>query len=348
MVRKDGFTRGIYSSTEKGGAMDPVPKDMTCRIHLTRYLFFSMLLCVFFATSEAGAKQKITVAVLEIRFEEELDLTNSQANYFTDLIRQAAVRVLPRSDYRVMDRESLDVVLTKEAKAEIVKNDNASDIRVGKIIGADFLATGEVFKFKDQFRINLKLFQTSTAEVIDQRLVRCGNLLDVEDKLPKESEILFRYILRRKPVAKKSARDAFDPYSGSTRGEVKPIPSGDRFHATDEQGEIIFDAESGLEWRVGPDKDTKYDQAVDWVQSLNENDHGWRLPTSRELAAIYQPGLGDRNMPASYKTTGWIVWTDEVKGSIKSGCFNFFKGRKGYRTRKIGSRCRVFAVRARY
>ena len=31
---------------------------------------------------------------------------------------------------------------------------------------------------------------------------------------------------------------------------------------------IVSDSKTGLEWKVGPDKDTDWDQACDWVQKL--------------------------------------------------------------------------------
>ncbi|MFC1888932.1 hypothetical protein ACFL4G_04165 [Thermodesulfobacteriota bacterium] len=309
--------------------------------------FVALLLGACLGSARSEARQKVSVAVFEVRFDQKINLSNAQANYFTDLIRKAAVRVLAMEGYDVMDRESIDVLLTPEVKREIMKSDQASDIRVAGMIGANFLATGEIFPFVNEMRVNLKLFEVATATLIDQRPFPCKDLADVEDRLPGESELLFRYILRHKPISKADELDLGNVWSGDNdKGPVR-LP-GEGYHHTDEVGEIIFDAKTGLEWRVGPEEDTTYLGAKHWIKLLNEEDRGWRLPTAKELAGLYKKGLGERNMPAKYKTTGWHVWTDELKGSIQAGSFNFLKGKKTWRTRKIGHNCRVFAVRARY
>jgi len=34
---------------------------------------------------------------------------------------------------------------------------------------------------------------------------------------------------------------------------------------------------------------------------------GWRMPTRQELSALYQKGIGKRNMDFGFKTTGGAV-----------------------------------------
>jgi hypothetical protein len=60
---------------------------------------------------------------------------------------------------------------------------------------------------------------------------------------------------------------------------------------------------NGLQWYVGPDKDTNWDEANAWVNSLSVGGGGWRMPTRAELNGLYHKGMGSRNMPPEFKTT---------------------------------------------
>jgi hypothetical protein len=49
---------------------------------------------------------------------------------------------------------------------------------------------------------------------------------------------------------------------------------------------IVEDRMTGLEWKAGPDKDNTWDEARSWVQRLNVDGGGWRMPTMDELAGL--------------------------------------------------------------
>lgn len=108
---------------------------------------------------------------------------------------------------------------------------------------------------------------------------------------------------------------------------------------------IVRDTNTGLEWKVGPDKDTIWDEAKSWVQSLNLDGGGWRMPTIDELEGLYKNGAGSRNMTPLLKTTGWKVWS-EPKVSSLARYFTFSVGLRIY-SGPIGTGARAFAVRSR-
>ena len=55
---------------------------------------------------------------------------------------------------------------------------------------------------------------------------------------------------------------------------------------------IVKDTRTALEWKVGPDRDTVWDEARSWVQNLNLDGGGWRMPTMDELAGLYKKRAG--------------------------------------------------------
>ena len=108
---------------------------------------------------------------------------------------------------------------------------------------------------------------------------------------------------------------------------------------------VVLDTKRGLEWFAGPDKDTTWDEAKSWVESLSVNGGGWRMPTRDELNSLYVKGVGSQNMSPLLKTTGGFVWTDEVVSSSYAWGFCFEIGDAYWPLRTYSETARGFAVR---
>jgi len=135
---------------------------------------------------------------------------------------------------------------------------------------------------------------------------------------------------------------AFSKSSGSL---VTDLAMGATRFTVSSEG-VIADSQTGLEWVVGPNRDTNYAQAEQWVAGCNVAGGGWRMPTRQELASLYQKGVGERNMDPAFKTTGWCVW-GEPRDSSSAWDFPFADGNE-YSINRTNSRLtRVFAVRSR-
>lgn len=50
---------------------------------------------------------------------------------------------------------------------------------------------------------------------------------------------------------------------------------------------IIKDTKTGLEWIVGPDRDTNWYEAKDWAESLAIDGGGWGMPARNQLKDLY-------------------------------------------------------------
>jgi hypothetical protein len=129
-------------------------------------------------------------------------------------------------------------------------------------------------------------------------------------------------------------------------GETRILPSLTiRFMGSSEG--VIADSVTGLEWVVGPDSDTNYAQAEQWVANCKVVGGGWRMPTRQELRNIYQEeGIGKRNMDPAFKTTSPWVWS-EPRDSSSAWRFHFDNGSDYWRTRDLSYNSRVFGVRSR-
>ncbi|MBN1103063.1 MAG: DUF1566 domain-containing protein, partial [Deltaproteobacteria bacterium] len=110
---------------------------------------------------------------------------------------------------------------------------------------------------------------------------------------------------------------------------------------------VVRDTNTGLEWVAGPDRNTTWDEAKGWVESLNVGGGRWRMPTVKELESLYEEGKGTRNMTSLLKTTGWWVWSAQTKDSSAAWVFGFDFGGKGWRGRTGSRNGRACAVRSR-
>jgi len=135
----------------------------------------------------------------------------------------------------------------------------------------------------------------------------------------------------------------------STPKKPAPSPSGsneigrDGVYVAYGNG-VVRDTSTGLEWKVGPDRDTNWNEARSWVQSLGDD---WRMPTLDELERLYVKGKGDRNMTPLFKFTAWWIWSVETKGSSHAWGFYLLHGTREWNARDSSGLKRAFAVRSR-
>ena len=108
---------------------------------------------------------------------------------------------------------------------------------------------------------------------------------------------------------------------------------------------IVRDMKTGLEWKAGPDRDTNWNEARSWVQNLNLDEGGWRMPTMDELEGLYKDGKGD--LTPMLKTTGWQVWSAKTEGSRYAWYFSFNLSKSTWEFRNLSDGKRAFAVRSR-
>jgi hypothetical protein len=112
---------------------------------------------------------------------------------------------------------------------------------------------------------------------------------------------------------------------------------------------IIIDTETRLEWLVGPDKDTTWDEANSWVKRLSVDGDGWRMPKRDELKTLYAHANEEPNLSGLFYNLGWFVWTSETESILVNSYawgFSFIIGDE-FRPPCIRSNiARGFAVRS--
>jgi|GEM_PF-3489537 len=109
-----------------------------------------------------------------------------------------------------------------------------------------------------------------------------------------------------------------------------------------ESGGIITDSVTGLQWQVGPDRDTDWMTANLWVENLEGG--GWRMPKKHELLALHDAGINWHDQ-GPFDMDGQSVWSDSTSPhGANAWIFDFLVG-SGSMTNTGDSRgIRGFAV----
>lgn len=134
-------------------------------------------------------------------------------------------------------------------------------------------------------------------------------------------------------------------FLGGLAAAQEPTRPG-RFR-TDAQG-VITDADTGLQWIVGPDRYMSKDEAQAWAVGLDTAD-GWRMPTTRELQTLRTPPDGpcvcDRAF-CRFEGTCGVIWAAEPDPFASVG-FNLLDDAGEGLSMRHEPGMRALAVRAR-
>ena len=102
------------------------------------------------------------LAVLELRNFTK-DLTHENAQYFTDVVRGAALRAQPQLE--VITRENLLVLLQATGK-KYEECEGECEVDTGRRIGADEIVSGEIQKLGKLYKLSLRLHDTREGRLL--------------------------------------------------------------------------------------------------------------------------------------------------------------------------------------
>ena len=106
------------------------------------------------------------LAVLELRSKlKGKDAEQLDCAYFADLARGAALRALP--GVQVITKENLLVLLEASGKKP-EECEGECEVETGRLVGADYVVSGEALRVGSHFKINLKLHETKSARLVGQ------------------------------------------------------------------------------------------------------------------------------------------------------------------------------------
>jgi len=141
---------------------------------------------LFSITSTANATEKI--GVLEL-----VDKTNSpheSVAYLTDQLRTLASEELQSARYLILTRENIWDLLPPEITLEDCEISDC-EVQLGRMVGAEYIITGYLHLFAQEYRITVKLHHTESGAFLGSRTAEGRDLLELERDIIPEVRPLF-------------------------------------------------------------------------------------------------------------------------------------------------------------
>ena len=111
-------------------------------------------------------------------------------SYLTDQVRTQASAALPGERFLVMTRESIVALLPPgKTLADCAKQQ--CEVEVGRTIGADYIVTGEVLKFGESLRLNIKVHHCVSGQFLGSETAKGAKVDDLESGLAAPAGALF-------------------------------------------------------------------------------------------------------------------------------------------------------------
>ena len=120
------------------------------------------------------------VAVLELINRAPALVTVDEVKYLTNELRSVA-SYLPRDLYLVLTKESLEVLI--DPKLNLEECVGSCEVKVGRLVGAKWIITGEVVRFGESLRVSLKLHQTETGQFLKGESIKGKTVEQLEEAI---------------------------------------------------------------------------------------------------------------------------------------------------------------------
>jgi TolB-like protein len=116
------------------------------------------------------------------------DLSKENAQYFSDVIRQASLRMEPGLD--IMTRENLVVLLQATGK-KLEECEGECEVDTGRRIGADHIVSGEIQKVGSRYKLTLRLHDTKEGRLLASSIGSGKSIDELDESAQKAAEELF-------------------------------------------------------------------------------------------------------------------------------------------------------------
>ena len=91
-------------------------------------------------------------------------------------------------------------------------------------------------------------------------------------------------------------------------------------------GNVILDIKTGLEWKLGRDRNTTWKEANEWIKKINKknNKEKWRIPTVEEVKELHEVAAGSCSINPMFSKKRFL-WVWIINEGTTLRCFFFFR-----------------------
>jgi peptidyl-prolyl cis-trans isomerase A (cyclophilin A) len=164
-------------------------------IFLTVAVIVAAITCLWAVAFATGDKK---VAVLELV--NKAGITDDEASYLTDKVRDIASRTLAKRGFLIITRESLQELLPPGTDLSKC-TDAQCEVEIGRTIGADYIVTGEIIKYAGDFLINLKVHHSQSGAFLGSQSAEGADKKALKNSIDRSSFQLFNKVLAHSGVS---------------------------------------------------------------------------------------------------------------------------------------------------
>lgn len=258
-----------------------------------------IILSTSFSQNADSAEDAKRIAVLELV--NKAGITDDEAYALTDRVRMLASEILPAEHLTVMTGENIQELLPPGM--DLAKCTTAEcEVEMGRMIGAEYLITGEIIRFAGDLRINVRVHNSRTGTFIGGRTCDGSDVRQLENNLKVISQQLLTLVLSREGAATETQPGCGESFVGlrkpspteqtpaTTEQTSEPSlgPSGVFVAGNSRDEDLWVDSLRGLTWQAHPLERTMNlgmaNERCERSTLLGFDD--WRLPTISELRTL--------------------------------------------------------------
>ena len=158
-------------------------------------LLLSIFVCFLHFAFAAGEKK---VAVLELV--NKAGVTDDEAYALTDQVRVVASQTLPGSSFIVMTSENIQELLPPDMDLKKC-TDAKCEVEMGRMLGADYIITGEIIRFGGKLQVNLRSHNSFTSHFVFGGNTMADDILGLKNELNGLSSKLMTRVLSHSGVS---------------------------------------------------------------------------------------------------------------------------------------------------
>ncbi len=146
------------------------------------------------STVPAAAPPRFSKRIAVLELVDRAGISDDEASYLTDKVRDAASAELAAAGFLVITRESLQELLPPHTDLKTCA-DSSCEVEIGRKIGADYLVTGDILKFAGELRANLKVHHSQSGAFLGSQAAEGIDLKGLERSISAASKALFGKVL---------------------------------------------------------------------------------------------------------------------------------------------------------
>jgi TolA-binding protein len=159
----------------------------------------ALAMLAFAASDQVGFAQATGKLVAVLELNNKAGVTDDEADFLTNKVRNAASELLPPGKFTILTRENIETLLPPGMDLKKC-TESKCEIEMGRKLGAEYIVTGEILKFGGDLRIQISVHHVPSGNFLGSRDTGAAPLNKQEPQLLVAAGEVMGLILRHAGV----------------------------------------------------------------------------------------------------------------------------------------------------